>query len=343
MATYEEEMLKKQQQEAEKQNQGQTQQQNQAGSAQATSLAQMTQANAPEITSAQQYLDAIVKGEKPQYQTAYAPQIQQLYDKVMNRGEFKYDVNSDPVYQQLRGEWQNAGRMAMEDTIAQATGLSGGYGNSFAQAAGQQQYNQHMQQMGAMIPQLRNQAYQEYANEGEMLQNQLLTAQQMDALEYEKFRNEVGDLWNQQQFNYNKEQDLKNYEMAMQQMTMAQRESAFQQAMAMMQAGLNPGAEMLMQAGISEEDAKAYLNRMKGYGSGGGSSTKKGISNDIGDSISQALAGLNPAAKVVSNLWNAITNPQKNTDYSKGFDMENMNPEMAEEAVQKMMKLFGNK
>lgn len=241
MATYEEEMLKKAQLQSE---QGQNAQQQQpaqgASTAQQTQNSLMQTAASQNVMSAQQYLDALVKGEKPQYQTSYAPQIQELYDKVMNRGNFKYDVNADPLYQQLRAEQMNSGRLAMEDTIAQATGLSGGYGNSFAQAAGQQQYNQYIQQLTGQIPELRNQARQEWAEEGDALQNQLAMAQQMDAQEYEKFRTEVSDLWNNMQFDYQKEQDAlaeqwnqKNYQLQQQQL--AQQAAYQQQQLALQQ------------------------------------------------------------------------------------------------------------
>lgn len=370
MATYEEEMLKKAKLESENNQQAQNAQAMNTSTAQKTQAGLMQTAPSANVLSAQQYLDALVKGENPNYQSSYAPQIKQLYDQLMNRGEFTYDVNRDPLYQQLRGEKINTGRLAMQDTIAQATGLSGGYGNSFAQAAGQQQYNQHMQQLTDYIPQLRNQARQEWAQEGDALQNQLAIAQQMDADEYEKFRTEVSDLWQNMQFDYQKEQDAlaeqwnqKHYALQQQQLAqqaayqqqqialqkqqmaaqqaaqawqqqmaekeyasgleyqqwqqqqaqnsaaLAQRESAFDQALAMMQAGMTPSADLMGMAGITAEDVAAYQQMLKGS-SGGGSyqpaksqAQQEEADSGIGSVIKTGLATLiGNMASVGSNM-----------------------------------------
>lgn len=260
-----------------------SQQMPRAGTQKSMSLAENTQANSAEVLSAKQYLDAIVRGETPKYQNSYAPQIKDLYDKVMNRGEFKYDVNNDPMYQQLRGAWENAGKMAMEDTIAQATGLSGGYGNSFAQATGQQQYNQHMQQFAGMLPEMRSQAYQEWMTQGDAMTNQLAMAQKLAAMEDERFRNEVSDLRNSQQ------------------MQMAQRESAFNQAMAMIQAGMTPGDDLMAMAGLTEADVAAYKQQLQG-GSGNGSGKGNSLAGILQRGV---IRGLNNYASALEGIVNA--------------------------------------
>lgn len=297
MATYEEEMLKKAQLENENGNQAQTSQQGSTSTAQQTQAGLMQSAPSANVMSAQKYLDSLVKGESPNYQSGYAPQIKQLYDQVMNRGEFAYDVNKDPLYQQLRSQHINNGRLAMEDTIAQATGLSGGYGNTFAQAAGQQQYNQHMQQLTGYIPQLRAQAQQEWAAEGDALQNQLAMAQQMDAAEYDRFRNEVNDLWNNMQFDFQKEQNV-----------MAQRESAFNQAIAMMQAGMTPSEELIAMAGITADDVAAYQKKLKGSG-GTATVAADGKKNTFASLINGVRAG---AANAINGMKSGVNaNGQK--------------------------------
>ena len=67
------------------------------------------------------------------YQSKYKDQIQGLYDKIANRKDFTYDVNADAMYQQLKDQYIQGGRMAMMDTMGQAQAMTGGYGNSYAQ------------------------------------------------------------------------------------------------------------------------------------------------------------------------------------------------------------------
>ena len=47
------------------------------------------------------------------YQSQYKDQIQGLYDQIANRKDFTYDVNADAMYQQLKDQYIQGGRMAM--------------------------------------------------------------------------------------------------------------------------------------------------------------------------------------------------------------------------------------
>jgi len=57
----------------------------------------------------------------------------------------------------------------MKDTVAQSAAYSGGYSNSWGQTAGQQIYQDYMTELDNKIPELRQQAQNEYLAEGEML------------------------------------------------------------------------------------------------------------------------------------------------------------------------------
>lgn len=98
--------------------------------------------------------------------TQYDQQISDIYDKIVNRKPFEYDINSDPVYQNLKQEYMNNGRKAMEDTIGQAAALTGGYSNTYAQSVGQQQYDAYMRGLNEQIPDLYNAALDRYTAEG---------------------------------------------------------------------------------------------------------------------------------------------------------------------------------
>lgn len=124
----------------------------------------------------------------PTYTSQYQTQLDSARDAITNRDAFKYDINADALYQQLRDQYQTQGQMAMMDTIGQATALTGGYGNSYAQNAGQQAYHGYLQQLNNQIPDLYGMALDRYNTEGNSLaQNYglLLDAENMDYSRYQ--------------------------------------------------------------------------------------------------------------------------------------------------------------
>lgn len=98
-----------------------------------------------------------------------ADQLNALYGQIMGRGPFKYDMNADPLYKQMAAKYVQMGQQAMMDAMGQAATLTGGYGNSFAQNAGQQAYQQWLTSLNEQVPSLYQQAYNVWGNEGERL------------------------------------------------------------------------------------------------------------------------------------------------------------------------------
>ena len=94
-------------------------------------------------------------------------------DKVLNRKAFTYDMNSDALYKQYKDQYAALGKLAMRDTMGQAAAMTGGYGNSYAQSAGQQMYQQYMQKANDMLPQLYGMALDRYNAEGDALRQNL--------------------------------------------------------------------------------------------------------------------------------------------------------------------------
>ena len=60
----------------------------------------------------------------------------------------------------------------MGDAIGQASAMTGGYGNSYAQSVGQQAYQAQLQNLNDIVPELYQMAYDTYTNEGQELYNQ---------------------------------------------------------------------------------------------------------------------------------------------------------------------------
>lgn len=133
------------------------------------------------------------EGTRPEYQDSYSRQLKDLYDKIMGREKFQYDAANDPLYQQYRQMYVQQGRQAMADTMGLAAGLTGGYGSTYSQAAGQQQYDAYLQKLNEVVPELYAQARQAYNDEGDrMLQQYQLTGDLRDD-EYSRYQDRLSN------------------------------------------------------------------------------------------------------------------------------------------------------
>lgn len=105
-------------------------------------------------------------------QDPYAAQANALYQQLMAREPFKYDLQGDMLYRQYADQYSQMGRQAMMDTMGTAAGLTGGYGNSYASTVGNQAYQQYLGQLNAMVPDFYDRAYQRWQDQGDDLLNQ---------------------------------------------------------------------------------------------------------------------------------------------------------------------------
>lgn len=131
-----------------------------------------------------------------EYQGQYGDQIQELINQTLNRQKFSYDFSQDPMYAVYAQEYQRGGKMAMDDAMARSAALTGGYGNSYAQTAGQQIYQRYMEGLADKIPELRDAAYQMYQTEGDTMRQNLAMLQGQDQTEYGRYRDTVSDWQN---------------------------------------------------------------------------------------------------------------------------------------------------
>lgn len=259
------------------------------------------------VTKANNYLQNVINGKPADYESQYKGQVEKLYNDMMNRGPFEYDLNGDQLFQQYKNIYTQQGKKAMRDTMGQAAGLTGGYGNSYAAAAGNQAYNDYLQKLGYAIPELYQQAYNQYTQEGDDLLNKLKTAQGLDDTAYGRYRDLLGDWQNERGFASDREQQAYNrdyadwstmleywqnqagrentdywrgqeYDLSAGQAGDARRESAYNQVLSMLQSGMNPSDALLNQAGMTQADVnafKAWLLSQRTGGSGGRGRTQK--------------------------------------------------------------------
>lgn len=107
----------------------------------------------------------------------YVGQLNALYEQIVNRKPFQYDLNGDLLYQQMADQYAQMGAQASRNAMGQAAALTGGYGNSYAQQVGNQANQQYMTALNQNIPGLYQQALNAYLAEGDrMMQQYELTA-----------------------------------------------------------------------------------------------------------------------------------------------------------------------
>lgn len=114
----------------------------------------------------------------------YVNQLNALYEQIVNRKPFQYDLNGDLLYKQMADQYAQMGAKASRNAIGQAAALTGGYGNSYAEQVGAQENQQYMTALNQNIPDLYQQALNAYLAEGErMMQQYELTAAHPGMLE----------------------------------------------------------------------------------------------------------------------------------------------------------------
>lgn len=149
--------------------------------------------NAPLYQAADQK-EKDLKSNRPTLQGSYDEQVDQLYQEMMGQKNFEYDLNGDALWQQYKDQYTTQGKLAMMDTMGQAAALTGGYGSSYAQGAGQQAYQGYLQQLNDRVPELYQLALQKYNNDQALLKDKFTTAKGMQDDEYAKYM-DATDLW----------------------------------------------------------------------------------------------------------------------------------------------------
>lgn len=123
------------------------------------------------VKQAKANLDAQIAQKPGAYQSQWQTQLNDTLQKIQNREKFNYNINADALYQSYKDKFVRQGQQAMQDTMGQAAALTGGYGSSYGQNAGQQAYNAYLQNLGDVVPELYDIARSRYDQEGADLLN----------------------------------------------------------------------------------------------------------------------------------------------------------------------------
>ena len=147
------------------------------------------------VTQAEALLKQHMAQKPGDYTSAWQTQLNDTINKILNREKFSYDLNGDALYQQYKDQYTTQGKMAMMDTMGQAQAMTGGYGNSYAQTAGQQAYQGYLQQLNERVPELYQLALNQYNAEGNALYDQASLMASMEEQDYGRYRDQMSDYY----------------------------------------------------------------------------------------------------------------------------------------------------
>ena len=169
---------------------------NSTGGFNASPVSQQRKAEITKITQpAAQYN---VKQNPGSYNSRYQGAMNAILAQIQNPDDFKYEFNGDELFKNYADLYTQYGKQASLDAMGQAAGLTGGYGNSYAQQAGQQGYQQYLLGLYDKGLDLRNTAYQGYRDQLNDLKDTYNMYAQADAADYARYQDAVA-AWQQQQ------------------------------------------------------------------------------------------------------------------------------------------------
>ena len=217
------------------------------------------------------------QGEAPRYDSRYDEQIRQLYEQITGRRPFRYDSATDPLYQQYAQRYTEQGAQAMRDTMGRAAALTGGYGSSYAQSVGQQQFDAYLRRLADVLPQTYGMALDAYRAEGDELTRRYELTAAREKSEYERYldslgqynrelalaRSDVDDAREELRYGdetaYRRAADDYNRRMAEDKLDYSREQDAYDRLVRLIAAGYTPSAEEYAQAGMSPAQGAALL------------------------------------------------------------------------------------
>ncbi len=169
-----------------------------------------TESNA--VKQAKDALNAQLAEKPGAYQSQWQTQLDDTIGKILNRDKFSYDLNGDALYQQYKDKYIKQGKLAMGDAIGQASAMTGGYGNSYAQSVGQQAYQAQLENLNDIVPELYQMAYDKYNQEGQDLYNQYGMLGDRENMDYGRHRDKVSDYLTERDYLANRYDSERNFD-----------------------------------------------------------------------------------------------------------------------------------
>lgn len=200
--------------------------------------------------SIRQQMDTLTANKPGEFVFADQALLDMAQQAIRDREAFAYDPNADALYRRYKDSYITQGKQAMEDTMGQAAAMTGGYGSSYAQTAGQQAYQGYLQELNDVLPQLEALAYEKYSDETDRLHKnyEQLADQRESALDahqaaQKQYSTELQDLHEQYQD------------------ALTRQDEAFMKMVTYLRLGYNPTQAELAAAGLTPELARLIVSR----------------------------------------------------------------------------------
>ena len=152
------------------------------------------------VQTAQQNMQTVQQQKPQSFTSKYGAQLDNILAQIQGTQPFKYEFNSDGLFKSYADLFTQQAKQASQNAMGQAAALTGGYGNSYAQAAGNQAYQQAILPLYDRGMELAQMARANYDKDRGDLYNQLGALQGMDESEYGRYRDTVSD-WRQDEQN----------------------------------------------------------------------------------------------------------------------------------------------
>lgn len=149
-----------------------------------------------------QYGENFSYASAPSYTDKYKNQIDDMLNQILNREDFSYDVNKDPLYAQYAQQYTQQGQRSMKDTLGQLSARTGGLASSYATSAAQQASDYYMGQLANKVPELYQMAYEMYLDDKANQVENLGLLQSMSNTQYDRYRDTMSDWLNDRNFAY---------------------------------------------------------------------------------------------------------------------------------------------
>lgn len=128
------------------------------------------------------------QGADRQYET----DVNALYDRIMNFGDFSYDMEKDKLFQLYKAQYQREGTANARDAMGRAAANSGGYASSYAQTSANKAYQQSMDELSNKALDTYSAAYSRYNSDYNQLLNKYSTASDMNSAQQNKYYAQLG-------------------------------------------------------------------------------------------------------------------------------------------------------
>ena len=150
-------------------------------------------------------------GGAPSYTSRYDEKLNELVDQILNRDPFSYDAENDPLYQFYQDKYQRNGDKAMRDTLGAQAARTGGLSSSYAGSVAQQSYNDYMQGLNDIVPELYKLAYSMYKDDEDSQRANVEMLRALEQGDYAKFQDLLAQYNTDRSFNYGVFSDARNF------------------------------------------------------------------------------------------------------------------------------------